>query len=205
VTGDAGPGRLLRYDSPTVAPGVRFAFLRGINVGGHNVTNDALRRVLVDLDLTGVRTFIASGNLIFDGDGAARSDAAADADLEARIAAAMEETLGWPVPAFVRSAAEVAAIVRFAAGAPELAAGTGETLQVGLLHRAPDPAAVAAIAGLSTPADLLRADGREIYWLCRGPVHSSKVTSGRVDRAAGGPVTFRNMTTMRRLVEAVVS
>jgi uncharacterized protein (DUF1697 family) len=181
-----------------------IAFLRGINVGGHNVKKEVLCQVLVELDLTGVRTFIASGNLIFDAhDRAGRSDAAADADLEERIATALEKTLGWPVPTFVRSPAEVAAIVGFADAHPELAAGDGQTLQVGLTHRAPAKAAAAALEALSTPADLLRVHGREIYWLTRGPVHKSKLTSPRLDRTAGGPATFRNITTMRRLVDLV--
>jgi uncharacterized protein (DUF1697 family) len=184
---------------------MRIAFLRGINVGGHNVKKDVLCDVFEGLDLTGVKTFIASGNVLFDGDRAAPSDAAADADLEARIGAALEERLGWAVATFVRSPAEIAAMVRWADACAELTPAEGETLQIGLLHRSPARSAAGKVDEVSTPVDLLRVQGRELYWLCRGPVHKSKVTNARLERAAGGPVTFRNITTLRRLLDATGS
>jgi uncharacterized protein (DUF1697 family) len=180
---------------------MRVAFLRGINVGGHNVKKEVLCEIFLGLDLTDVSTFIASGNVLFDGGNpAGRADGEADAELEDRIAAALEARLGWPVPTFVRSPAEMAAIVG-AELVGELAPAEGETLQIGLVHRRPDADAVARIEGLSTPADTLRLDDRELYWLCRGPVHKSKLTGARLERAVGGPVTCRNITTLRRLVE----
>ena len=42
------------------------AFLRAINVGGHNVKMDRLRELFEALGLSNVETFIASGNVIFD-------------------------------------------------------------------------------------------------------------------------------------------
>jgi uncharacterized protein (DUF1697 family) len=176
---------------------MRVAFLRGINVGGHTVKKGVLCDVFLGLDLTEVATFIASGNVLFE-PGATDTDE----ELEVRLAAALEKQLGWPVPIFVRSPAEIAAMVEVASAA-ELVAAAGETLQVGLCHRAPDADAVARLVGLSTPADLLRVEGRELYWLSRGPVHKSKLTTPRVERAGGGPVTFRNITTMRRLCNAL--
>ena len=47
------------------------AFLGAINVGGHVVRMETLREVSESLGLRGVETFLASGNLIFDGDAAA--------------------------------------------------------------------------------------------------------------------------------------
>jgi uncharacterized protein (DUF1697 family) len=183
--------------------GMRVAFLRGINVGGHNVKKEVLRDVFLDLDLTDVETFIASGNVIFDGGNRpGRADPDVDARLEARIGAALEARLGWPVPAFVRSPAEIAAMVGVDL-VDQLAPGDGETLQLGLLHHRADAGAVQKIEALSTPTDVLRVHGRELYWLCRGPVHKSKTTGARLDRAAGGPVTCRNITTMRRLIEVL--
>jgi uncharacterized protein (DUF1697 family) len=42
------------------------AFLRAINVGGHTVKMDHLRRLFEALEFDNVETFIASGNVIFD-------------------------------------------------------------------------------------------------------------------------------------------
>ena len=42
-----------------------IAFLRAINVGGHNVTMEKLRKQFEALGCEEVETFIASGNVIF--------------------------------------------------------------------------------------------------------------------------------------------
>ena len=45
-----------------------IALLRAINVGGHTVKMDHLRRLFEALDLAAVETFIASGNVVFHAD-----------------------------------------------------------------------------------------------------------------------------------------
>jgi uncharacterized protein (DUF1697 family) len=45
----------------------QIAFFRAINVGGHNVTMEQLRSLFEALGLKGVETFLASGNVLFDG------------------------------------------------------------------------------------------------------------------------------------------
>src|SRR5215218_8854393 len=80
------------------------AFLRAINVGGHTVKMEELRRLFGELGLEQVTTFIASGNVIFE---TRARDLAA---LEKKIAAHLEKALGYPVATFIRSTAELAAI-----------------------------------------------------------------------------------------------
>ena len=43
-----------------------IAFLRAINVGGHTVKMDHLRQLFESLGFSGVETFIASGNVVFE-------------------------------------------------------------------------------------------------------------------------------------------
>jgi uncharacterized protein (DUF1697 family) len=43
-----------------------IAFLRAINVGGHTVKMDDLRQLFEALGFSGVETFIASGNVVFE-------------------------------------------------------------------------------------------------------------------------------------------
>ena len=45
-----------------------IAFLRAINVGGHNVRMDDLKAVFERQGFRNVETFIASGNVIFNSD-----------------------------------------------------------------------------------------------------------------------------------------
>ena len=79
------------------------ALLRAMNVGGTGkLPMTELRAIGEACGFANVRTFIASGNLLFTSD-------LAEADVQARIEAKLEAFFGKPVAVFVRSAAELAA------------------------------------------------------------------------------------------------
>ena len=79
------------------------ALLRAMNVAGTGkLPMSELRRIGEDCGFANVRTFIASGNLLFDSD---LNEGEAQAQIEARL----ESLFGKPVPVFVRTAAELAA------------------------------------------------------------------------------------------------
>lgn len=170
---------------------VYIAFLRAINVGGRTVKMDRLRGLFEALGFTGVETFIASGNVIF------QSPAEDPRALEQQIEAHLAASLGFQVATFVRTAAELAAI---AAAIPfptdEI---ESNTLYVGFLHAPPSAEALGKLAGLTTPLDEFRVHGREMYWLCRTTISQSKVNGGQLERALGMPTTLRNVTTVRKL------
>jgi uncharacterized protein (DUF1697 family) len=74
------------------------ALLRGINVAGRRkVPMAELRAVAQALGLRRVRTLIASGNLLFDGEGE-------PAALEAKLESAIEARFGFAVDVMVRTA-----------------------------------------------------------------------------------------------------
>ncbi|MDP8961686.1 MAG: DUF1697 domain-containing protein, partial [Actinomycetota bacterium] len=102
---NAGGAEATSFDVAAVeeAMATYAAFLRGINVGGHMVKNDRLRELFEDLGFEEVRTFFASGNLIFQ-----THDVSIFA-LEGRIESRLREGLGYDVPTFVRTAEKVAA------------------------------------------------------------------------------------------------
>lgn len=82
-----------------------IALLRGINVGGHQVKMDALRRLFADLGLANVGSYIQSGNVFFDSDEADR------AALRARIEQHLRATLGYEVATCLRTVGEFAAVM----------------------------------------------------------------------------------------------
>ena len=80
------------------------ALLRAVNVSGTGkLPMEDLRAMAEALGFTRVRTFIASGNLLFE---TALSEAAVKNALEAKL----EAYAGKPVPIFVRTSAEMAAV-----------------------------------------------------------------------------------------------
>jgi uncharacterized protein (DUF1697 family) len=81
------------------------ALLRAVNVGGTGkLAMSDLRAMGEACGFAKVRTFIASGNMLFDSE-------LAEADVKAMIEARLEAYAGKRVPVLVRSAAELAAVV----------------------------------------------------------------------------------------------
>ena len=168
-----------------------IAFLRAINVGGRQAKNTDLRAAFERMGYTDVDTFIASGNVLFST--ASRASAA----LERKIEGALEKEFGLEMTTFLRTRAEVAAIVDFVPFSPAWARGW-KSLYVILAKQRYSAAAARAIEALETKNDRFAVDGREVYWLCRTVSTESLVTTSAL-RKAVGPTTSRNITTFRRL------
>ena len=168
------------------------AFLRAINVGGHVVKMDRLRKVFEAAGLRGVETVINSGNVVFESPKKS-GDALASA-LETRL----EKALGYPVATFVRSMPELAAI---AAHEPfgRVSLDPPACLFIGFLRTATGRDAARQVAALSNDVDMLAADGREIYWLARKAFSGSTISYKVVEKLLRGEATFRNANTVKRI------
>ena len=167
------------------------AFLRAINVGGRVVKMDRLRALFEQLGLQEVETLIASVNVLFSS--SARNAAA----LEEKIERHLEQALGYDVTTFVRTPAELAAVV---AHDPFPGQVTDEcTLSVAFLKRDPGSAVAERLRAMRTDYDELRVRERELYWLCRGRTSDSTVWRTPMEKVIGGPATMRNVTTVRKL------
>ncbi len=171
------------------------AFLRGINVGGHRVKMDRLRKLFEELGFRNVSTFIASGNVVFSVDsGDVKS-------LRAKIEQGLAEGLGYDVPTFLRTPTELAEIVP--AEGPETEEGGESQLStyVIFLHAPATAEMRSALEGLSSEMDAFRFSGTEVYWLIQGKLSESPLFSGGLEQAfRGASTTMRNMNTLRRLV-----
>ena len=171
------------------------AFLRAINVGGHVVKMDRLRELFEAIGLAGVETFIASGNVIFD------SPARNTAALEKKIAAHLESALGYEVVTFLRSVGELAGVARYRPFPDAEVAARGASLYVGFVPDELSPAARRALPSFRTKTEDFRANGRQVYWLCRPGASAAGFSLTRFEKALGVRATFRNINTVRRLVD----
>jgi uncharacterized protein (DUF1697 family) len=72
-------------------------------------------------------------------------------------------------------------------------------LYVGMLKSAPPREVADAVSRMSNATDILTVEGTEVYWQCRTSFSESTIVGSRLEKALGRPVTFRNVTTMRRL------
>jgi uncharacterized protein (DUF1697 family) len=170
-----------------------IAFLRAINVGGHTVKMDRLRGLFADMGLPGAQTFIASGNVIFD------SPVRNTHTLEKKIAAHLHQALGYEVAAFVRSAADLAAVARYQPFADAQLSQPYHGLYIGFLAEPLGPEAREALLAYRTPVDDFHTHQREIYWLCRIRSSESTFSLARLEKSHRLQATFRNATTVRKL------
>lgn len=170
-----------------------IAFLRAINVGGHTVKMDQLRKLFAELGLSSVETFIASGNVIFE------SPAKNAQALEKKIEGYLHGALGYEVATFLRTAADLAAIAAYQPFPVSELEADGNMLYVGFLAASPAEKARQALLDLRTDIDEFHVHERELYWLCRKKFSESKVSGATIEKRAGMPATLRNVTTVRKI------
>ncbi len=166
------------------------AFLRGINVGGHRkIPMSDLRQLCVgitsDPDL---RTYIASGNLVFDADGAAARWATS-------IAEGIRARFGFDVPVLVLTEAAM----RAALAACPFPRDAGKLVHGYFCFEKPqlDRAGVDA---LITPTEAVSVQGQTVWLHAPDGIGRSKLAA-RMERLIGVEVTARNLNTIIKMVE----
>jgi uncharacterized protein (DUF1697 family) len=165
------------------------AFLRGVNVGkNHRVSSGELKELFAAVGAEEVATFRTSGNVVFD---AAR-------DMAGELERQLEQSLGYEVRVFLRSARELRAIAAeepFPAKAVEASQGK---LQVSMLDSKPSAAARKQVLALATDDDRLAFGERELYWLPSSGTLDSSLDRKEIDRLVG-PTTMRTKGTVELL------
>ena len=161
-----------------------IALLRAVNVGGTGkLPMTDLKAICADAGFSRIETYIASGNVVFDFN---RAAAKAQAELEKRLFA----YAGSPVGVFVRTAAEMRAILN---GNP-FAGKEARLTHAFFLHERPPHDALEVVRGQANEEVLL--GQREIYVHYPSGMGQSKL---QIPAAKHG--TARNMNTVAKLVE----
>ena len=160
------------------------ALLRAVNVAGTGKLPMAdLRAMGGELEFANVRTFIASGNLLFESD-------ANEAEVKAALEARLEAYAGKRVPVLVRTGAELAAIV----AANPFPDAHGSRHMVDFYDFPPPPALPALCRDVK--GERLALGPRELHVdYGEGIRHTRLKIHGKEDR------TGRNMNTVKRLAE----
>ena len=169
-----------------------FAFLRAINVGGHTVTMENLHKLCDSFGLSDVKTFIASGNLIFQ---STEPNATA---LELKIASGLQGALGYEVATFIRSEAELTQIASYQAF-PQSDLDAAAAFNIAFLAVSLDNEARDKLAALTTGIDRFVSHGREIYWLCQKKQSESTFSNAVLEKTLGMKSTLRGANTIRKL------
>jgi uncharacterized protein (DUF1697 family) len=167
------------------------ALLRGVNVGRNVLKMERLRALCGELGLANVRTYVQSGNVVFEAGGSSAHWARA---LEQKLAG--ESRLA--VSVIVRSAADLSKVL----GKNPFLRETGidvARLHVTFLERAPAKPAMKALEILSSSPDQFHHAGTEIYLHCPSGYGKTKLSNAAFERLLGLKATTRNWNTVTKL------
>jgi uncharacterized protein (DUF1697 family) len=164
------------------------ALLRAVNVGGTGKLEMRALKALCDgAGFRKARTYIASGNALFESD-------LAEAEVQATLAHALEDFAGRPVGVLVRTAEDMAAVV----AANPFADRPGHRVTAIFLDAPPPIDALDRATGVTT--EIMALGRREIY------VHypdGQADTRLRIPATSAG--TARNMNTVAKLAELLAA
>ena len=160
------------------------ALLRAVNVGGTGkLPMSELRAMCVSVGFSNVRTYIASGNVVFE-------SKLSESSVKAKLERCLETYAGKPVGILIRTGTELAAVL---ANNPFSSAAPNQTVAIFL--DAPPPADVLdTVSGQQT--EEIAVGTREIYVHYKDGIARSKLKI-----PAAGTGTARNMNTVAKLAE----
>ncbi len=172
------------------------AFLRGINVGGHNKLPMAeLREALSADGFVEPKTLLQSGNVIFE------HQATRVADVETALHDVIAERFGYDLPVVVRKAADIAPTL---AASPYLDADVAPNQKfVAYLSKAPTKPTLTKVDFEVFAPDVFTVDGNHAYLLLPQGAAKSKLTTNHLEKVLGVTATLRNHNTVSKVSKAI--
>jgi len=169
------------------------AFLRAINVGGHTVRMETLKRTFESLGFANVQTFIASGNVVFE------TTAADEGRLTRTIERGLREALGYDVATFLRSDTELRRIADHRSF-PRVTRDASVSDYIVFLAAPPPATVTRKVAALAGKEHEFEARGREVYWL-RHRIDGVPFSAVPLEKALGVPFTVRGLNTVAKMAD----
>lgn len=169
-----------------------IAFLRAINVGGHNVKMEELKKLFERIGFKNVETFIASGNVIFE------TKSKNLTGIEKKIEDHLLKSLGYEVSTFIRATSDLAAITNYKPF-KETELKSALALNVAFLKEPLTAGQKKNLTTFKTDIDDFHVNGKEVYWLCKKKQSESKFSNTSFERTLKVQATFRGMRTVIKL------
>jgi len=172
------------------------ALLRGINVGpGRSVPMADLRTLCQGLGWRNVRTYIQSGNVVFEAEGN-------DSLLFGELEKALGERYPFPIPVLIRSEGEWREL---AADRPFGGWSHPKQLSATLLDGVPDPHKWQALAPWREADDEIELIGDRVWVKTPGGYGVTKFSNTFLEKKLGRRATTRNRATVEALLGMVTS
>ncbi|MGE7694658.1 DUF1697 domain-containing protein [Lysinibacillus sp. NPDC094177] len=180
---------------------IYIALLRGINVGGHNkIIMAELRSSLEQLGLHNVKTYIQSGNILFE-------SGENEVLLQKNIHNKIKEDFGISSDVVIRTAEEIQQIISHSPFSDQEISEAnhsckGECLHVAFLPTAPTKVNSDKFLSYTSDRELSVINGRDVYLLFYDSIRNSKL--GNNIKKLEVPATIRNWKTLMKLSSMVV-
>ena len=172
-----------------------ISLLRGINVRGQRrIRMEELRALYESLNFNNVRTYLQSGNVIFD------SHKSSISGLTNTIETAIEQTFGFSVTTLIRTKKEFYNLIE---SNPFLDECNGDItkLHVTFLSDTPSSSSVIEIKEVDYGSDQLFISGKEIHLYCPNGYGRTKLSNNFFERKLGMSATTRNWKTVTTLFD----
>lgn len=174
---------------------IYIALFRGINVGGnHPLPMKTLVAILEDLGAQNVKTYIQSGNAVFEHD---QTDAAR---LSAQISAEIKRRCGFEPHALLVERADIERAIK-ENPFPE-AVDAPKTLHAGFLAAAPAKPRLDELDRIKLDGERFQLIGKVFYLHAPEGVGRSKLATS-AEKLLGVPMTVRNWNTVCKIWEMV--
>jgi uncharacterized protein (DUF1697 family) len=169
-----------------------IAFLRAINVGGHNVKMDYLKSLFEEIGFSNVETFIASGNVIFETSKKDRKK------IEEEIEKHLFKSLGYEVVTFIRTFAELEEVNKYQAFSKSKYEKAKANC-VGFIKNPLNKDSLKILNNFATEIDEFNSQKTEVYWICEKGQSESTFSGNLFERKLKTKVTFRGVKTLQKL------
>jgi uncharacterized protein (DUF1697 family) len=171
-----------------------IAILRGINVSGHRIIRmEALRASLAALGFKNIRTYVQSGNVVFETDGPASG-------LAAKIEKRIVSDFGFDITVLTKTAKELADIVKRNPLLKDKAIDPTK-LHVTFLSDDPPKNAPDLLKPLVTGGEQFRILGRAVYLYCPNGYGNTRLSNPAIEKKLSCGATTRNWNTTKTLLE----
>jgi uncharacterized protein (DUF1697 family) len=169
-----------------------IALLRGINIGGRNILPmSELAELLKGLGLQNIKTYIQSGNVVF------QSEEIADSELSERIGAAIGRSRGFTPSVLLLRLAELESAIS-SNPFPE-AESQPKTLHLFFLADVPEDPDLNTIESIKRDSERFALKDRVFYLHAPDGVGRSKLAA-RVEKSLGVAVTARNWRSVNKIM-----
>lgn len=174
---------------------ILLAMLRGINVSGQKkVPMAELKQLFEDMKFKNTRTYIQSGNVVFE------SKETDEAVLSKKIGKKILEKFGFEVPVVIRTAEEIATVLKKNPFLKEKGVAE-DRLYVSFLAEIPAKELLEKIKVPDGTSDRFIISGKEVYLYCPGGYGETKLSNNFFESKLKVKATTRNWRTTNELIK----